>query len=86
MAKPIDLNELIEQMDMQFEEYRTFFNKENGVLFTVSADKLRDVEAFRRFKDLIQRYGIADDWYKYRDNRYRGIAIQWCEENDIKYK
>lgn len=42
--------------------------------------------AFRRFKDLIQRYGIADDWYKYRDNKYREIAIQWCEENDMEYK
>lgn len=153
----MDLNELVEQMDMQFEEYRTFVNKENSVIFNVSADKLRDVEdgeivspydgyqdwekeelrdceaiiddneiyieipskydiheynimeefclsiddnklsdelyyaikgsgAFRRFKDMVFRYDIADDWYQYCDNKYRKIAIEWCEENDIDYK
>lgn len=41
--------------------------------------------AFRRFKDAIYRYGVADDWYKYRDNAMRSIAIDWCEANGIEY-
>lgn len=158
MTKPIDLDQLVEEMDMQFEDFRTFVNKESGQFVTISSDNLRDIEdgeilppyddyqdwekeeleeceaiidcynedyipipskfhiheysimeefclaiddeklsdelysaikgsgAFRRFKDLIQRYDIADDWYKYRDNKYREIAIEWCEENDIEYK
>ena len=41
--------------------------------------------AFRRFKDAIQDYGIADDWYKYRDNALKEIAIEWCRENGIEF-
>lgn len=41
--------------------------------------------AFRRFKDNIHRYGIAEDWYKYRDEAIRQIAIDWCEENEINF-
>jgi len=41
--------------------------------------------AFQRFKDAIHKYDIADDWYKYRDNRLKEIAIEWCEENGIEF-
>jgi hypothetical protein len=41
--------------------------------------------AFRMFKDSIHRLGIADQWYKYRDNAIKNIAIEWCQENDIEY-
>lgn len=41
--------------------------------------------AFRRFKDNINRYGIAEDWYKYRDGAIRQMAIDWCEENGIQF-
>lgn len=60
MTKPIDLNELIEQMDMQFEEYRTFVNKDNGVFVTVSSDKLRDVED----GEIVPPYDGYQDWEK----------------------
>ena len=42
--------------------------------------------AFRRFKDAIHDYGIADDWYKYHDNAVKQIAIEWCQENDIEFE
>jgi hypothetical protein len=41
--------------------------------------------AFRRFKDRIHEYGMADDWYQYRDEALREIAIEWCEKNGIPY-
>ncbi|MHC4632374.1 MAG: UPF0158 family protein [Planctomycetota bacterium] len=41
--------------------------------------------AFRRFNDAIRDYGIADDWYKYRDDALKEIAIEWCKENDIEF-
>jgi len=40
--------------------------------------------AFRRFKDAIYRYGIEDDWFKYRDNAIKEIAIEWCRESNIE--
>jgi len=33
----------------------------------------------------IHRCGIAEEWYKFRDEALKKIAIKWCEENDIRY-
>jgi hypothetical protein len=41
--------------------------------------------AFRRFKDMIRQYGIADDWYEYHYQAIREIAIFWLDENKIAY-
>jgi hypothetical protein len=42
--------------------------------------------AFRRFKDAINEYDIADDWYKYRNDALKEIAIEWCQDNDIEFE
>lgn len=41
--------------------------------------------AFRYFKDSIRRYGIDDQWYTFRDDAIKKIAIEWCETNNIEY-
>ena len=48
-------------------------------------DAIRGRGAFRRFKDRVQLYGLADDWYRYRDEALREIAIAWCEAHGIQY-
>jgi hypothetical protein len=42
--------------------------------------------AFRRFKNAIYKYGVEDEWFKYRDNAIKEIAIEWCRENNIKFE
>ena len=42
--------------------------------------------AFRRFKDYSFDVNIIQDWYKFKEERYKQIAIEWCEQNDLKYK
>lgn len=42
--------------------------------------------AFRRFKDTCINYGIIDNWYKFRDSKYKDIAIEWCNENNIEFE
>ncbi len=37
--------------------------------------------AFHRFKNNIYRYGLADEWYKYRDEYLKDLAVNWCKEN-----
>jgi len=39
--------------------------------------------AFRRFKDAICRHSIEQAWNKFKDEAYKGIAKEWCEENGI---
>jgi hypothetical protein len=46
---------------------------------------IRGRGAFRYFKDRIHAYGIAEEWYQYRDAALREIAIAWCEAHDIPY-
>jgi len=41
--------------------------------------------AFRRFKDAIHKYDIADEWYSYRNDALKEIAIEWCRENGIEF-
>jgi hypothetical protein len=61
--------------------------------FTIKDQKMRSLllnairgkGAFRRFKDNIQRFGIADKWYEYRDEKLKEFAIEWCEESGIEY-
>jgi hypothetical protein len=48
-------------------------------------DAIRGRGAFRRFKDRVQAYGIAEEWYRYRDAALREIAVAWCEAHEIPY-
>jgi hypothetical protein len=41
--------------------------------------------AFRRFKEKLNRYEIADQWYEYREEAIRQIVIDWCESNHIPF-
>lgn len=42
--------------------------------------------AFRRFKDYCFEANIIQDWYEYKEQKYRKIAINWCEQNELEYK
>jgi hypothetical protein len=47
--------------------------------------KIRGSGAFRRFKDTIYRYGIEEDWFSFRDEAYKEIAISWLENHGFVY-
>lgn len=42
--------------------------------------------AFRRFKDTCINFDIINDWYKFRDEKYKELAINWCRENHIEFE
>jgi hypothetical protein len=48
-------------------------------------DSIRGRGAFRRFKDRMLLYGMAEEWYRYRNAALREIAMAWCEEHGIAY-
>lgn len=39
--------------------------------------------AFRYFRNLVDQFGITQDWYDFRDATYEKIARAWCEDNKI---
>ena len=49
------------------------------------SDLIRGSGAFGRFGRAIRRLRIQDDWYKYRNDAFRQISRDWCEENNIPY-
>ena len=51
----------------------------------VLLEKIRGSGAFRRFKETIYQYGIENDWFRYRDEAYKEVAIAWLESNGIAY-
>ena len=46
---------------------------------------IRSKGAFRRFKDKIFVFEIEDQWYSYRHERFKQIAIEWCQNNNVNY-
>jgi len=65
------------------ERFSLYFPEEK--VSNVLLGKIRGSGAFHRFKDTIYRYGIEKDWFKFRDEAYKEIAISWLESNDIAY-
>ncbi len=41
---------------------------------------------FRRFKDTCINFDIIDDWYNYRNQKYKELAINWCKDNNIEFE
>jgi hypothetical protein len=46
---------------------------------------IRGRGAFRYFKDVIHHHGIQEDWYVFRKDALREIAIDWLEEKGLEY-
>ena len=41
--------------------------------------------AFRRFRETVERLGLLDEWYEFRDNCYRERAVSWCQGHNISF-
>ena len=41
--------------------------------------------AFRRFRDTVERLGLLNEWYEFRDNCYRERAVSWCHGHNISF-
>jgi|GEM_PF-230869 len=49
-------------------------------------DAIRGSGAFRRFRNKVRRYGIANQWYEFRRRTIEGFAIQWLQENGFEWQ
>jgi len=70
-------------------EYSTMenfcFSFDDDEILRVLLQAIKGAGAFNRFNNCIHRYGVADDWHKYRYNSMKRIVIDWCETNNIEY-
>lgn len=70
-------------------EYRIMEDFCYSIQDQAMGDKLLDTikgrGAFRRFKEAINFMGIEEDWYRFRQDAFEKIAIDWLEEYGIPY-
>jgi hypothetical protein len=73
----------INEYQMMVEFIKTIENEEISNNFQ---RLIKGKGAFRRFKDYCFEINIIQDWYEYKNEKYKKIAIEWCEKNNLKYK
>src|SRR5690625_5317788 len=89
-------NEIIENEHMykplpefEIDEYRMMerfcFTVRDSEKEAALLDAIQGSGAFRRFKDLVHRFEIVDDWYDYREEGYKQIARDFCERHEFDY-
>ncbi|MFO1172533.1 MAG: UPF0158 family protein [Hyphomicrobiaceae bacterium] len=49
-------------------------------------DAIRGKGAFRRFKDMVRRTGVEQDWYAFRNAAILEVARAFLEEHEIPYE
>ena len=42
--------------------------------------------AYSRYKNLLERKGVLEDWYEYENKRQNEALKEWCKENTIEIK
>lgn len=42
--------------------------------------------AFRYFKDTAHRFGLLEQWFRYRDEAVKEFVIAWAEANHVDYE
>lgn len=58
----------------------------NDALRADILELIQGAGAFRRFKNAIHRYDIADNWYRYKQAALEKIAAEWLESEGIAYE
>lgn len=84
------LNSIILPTKYEIDEYRIL----NDFILTIKDTKISDEllskikgkGAFRRFKDTLIKFNIIQDWYDFRQEQYKIIAVNWCNKNNIEFE
>jgi hypothetical protein len=50
------------------------------------AESIHGKGAFQRFRDGVERFGVRDDWFAFRQSTLEQIARDWLEVNKIQYR
>ncbi len=61
------------------------YSLEDAQLRELLYSKIKGSGAFRRFKDALYQNGVENDWYAFRNDAFKEIAIEWCRDNNIEF-
>ena len=74
----VTLSKIIDGLEMVDDIVDCYYNPEKDEVFLSNIGEYGDLT-----EDEID---IIQDWYKFRDERYKEIAIDWCKQNELEYK
>jgi len=49
------------------------------------SDIFRSSGAYSRYKDLLERRGLLNDWHAFEEDAKKKRLMAWCKENDIHF-
>jgi len=61
------------------------FSIDNDMINQRLSNSISGRGAFRRFKDTAIQLDVIDEWYKFKDNAYKEIGVEFCKENNLEY-
>ena len=65
---------------------RDFADSAEAQLRDELLDALHGSGAFRHFKSALRRHRCVEQWFAYRKDAFRKIAVEWCEEHQIEFQ
>lgn len=82
-----DLIRLPTQWDIHEYEIMSDFcdTLDSGTVQDALLIAIKGAGAFRRFKDAIHTFGVAEKWYRYRQMRFKTIATEWCQVHELAF-
>jgi hypothetical protein len=69
----------------EYDIMKQFCRSQDGELGDRLLDAIAGKGAFWRFYDLVSRQGIAQDWYRFRDEALAKVAARFLNANGIPY-
>ncbi|MHC6180986.1 UPF0158 family protein [Clostridium sp. JNZ X4-2] len=60
------------------------YSLDNDKISNKLLNALNGKGAFRRFKDAVIRFNVEKKWYKFTDDKFKKIALDWCNDNGLE--
>lgn len=68
-----------------YERMKMFAETSDGQKKEWLMHAIQGAGAFRRFRVVLERFGIVEEWYAFCDQCDRALAVAWCEEHGVPY-
>jgi hypothetical protein len=78
--KPVNLQDIINEMEMQMDEYHTYLNTETGEIINVSSEELRIAEESEEDDD----FSKYPEWQRDSINEAVDVLINWDSDKYIE--
>ena len=49
-------------------------------------DIIHSKGVFKKFRQVVERFGILEKWYEFNNEEYEDIVKEWCEENALEWE